>query len=70
MLLPVMNLHYCFANFSVTYANFLQSLKLGMKSYLNAPKDRLTRIVSRLHNEMNKPFRYTIIHCTIKVTSY
>ena len=40
---------------------FLQSLKLGTESYENVPKDRLITIVSRLYNETNKPFRYTII---------
>ena len=54
---------YCFANFSVSYAKFLQSLKLGTEWYENVPKDRLITIVSRLYKEMNKPFRYTIIHC-------
>ena len=37
-----------------------QSLKLGTESYENVPKDRL--IVSRVYNEMNKPFRGTSIH--------
>ena len=42
-------------------------MKLGTESNENVPKDRLITIVSRLYNEMNKPSRYTIIHCMLLV---
>ena len=45
-------------------------MKLGRESYENVPKDRLITIVSRLYNEMNKPFRYTIIYCMLLVNLY
>ena len=50
---------------SLLFCKFLQSLKLATESYENVPKDRL--IVSRLYNEMNKPFRGKIIHCMLLV---